>query len=275
MEKEREMLTIVLHHLKEVNRRKLFSDLGYQSLFDYAVRELKYSEGAAGRRIQAMRLLSELPSLEVKIETGALSLSNLCQAQRYFKHQSILQKEDKERFLSTLENKSAREAEKIILSKTPASELPQERERIINPVYTEVRFIINGALKTKLEKVRSLLGIKGNQMTLAELLEFMADVTTNALEKKKFGSRRVNQEQEQKEDTTTAEPQKIDLKNPTSECNTPKKSRYIPQKLKHQIYRRDKNQCTICKGTRNLNIDHITPLALNGKTTAENLRFFG
>jgi hypothetical protein len=59
VQKERDSLMTVLHHLREVNWRKLFSDLGYPSLFEYAVKELKYSEGQACRRIQAMRLIDE------------------------------------------------------------------------------------------------------------------------------------------------------------------------------------------------------------------------
>ncbi|PIT99630.1 MAG: hypothetical protein COT74_11590, partial [Bdellovibrionales bacterium CG10_big_fil_rev_8_21_14_0_10_45_34] len=47
VQKERELLTEVLQHMREIDRRKLFSDLGYRSLFDYAVKELGYSEGQA------------------------------------------------------------------------------------------------------------------------------------------------------------------------------------------------------------------------------------
>ncbi len=48
---ERDVLTNVLRHLKEIERRKLFCDLGYGSLFEYVVNELKYSEtGHASRR---------------------------------------------------------------------------------------------------------------------------------------------------------------------------------------------------------------------------------
>jgi uncharacterized coiled-coil DUF342 family protein len=77
---ERTTLTQVLHHLREIERRKLFSDLGYRSLFEYAVEELRYSEGQAGRRIQAMRLMREIPEMEKKVESGSLSLSNVSQA---------------------------------------------------------------------------------------------------------------------------------------------------------------------------------------------------
>ncbi|MBX9766475.1 MAG: hypothetical protein K2X47_04310, partial [Bdellovibrionales bacterium] len=46
---EREILTSVLHHLREVERRRLFSSLGFSSLYSYAVGALGYSEDQAYR----------------------------------------------------------------------------------------------------------------------------------------------------------------------------------------------------------------------------------
>ncbi len=69
---ERQVLTSILHHLREIERRRLYSDLGYGSLFEFAVKELKYSEGQAGRRIQAIRLIKEIPAVEQKIASGGL-----------------------------------------------------------------------------------------------------------------------------------------------------------------------------------------------------------
>ena len=40
---------VVLHHLREVERRFLFAELGYSSLFEYCISELKYSAGSAQR----------------------------------------------------------------------------------------------------------------------------------------------------------------------------------------------------------------------------------
>jgi hypothetical protein len=85
VEKEREVLTAVLHHLREIERRRLFSALKYQSLFDYAERRLGYSRDQAWRRIEAMRMLKECPEIEEKIATGALSLTNIGLARTVFK----------------------------------------------------------------------------------------------------------------------------------------------------------------------------------------------
>ena len=47
----------VLKYLEEIERRKLYLARGYGSLFEFCVKELKYSEGSAGRRISSMRLI--------------------------------------------------------------------------------------------------------------------------------------------------------------------------------------------------------------------------
>jgi hypothetical protein len=41
--KDREVLVQLLHHLKEIDARKLYSDLGYSSLFAYMTKGLGYS----------------------------------------------------------------------------------------------------------------------------------------------------------------------------------------------------------------------------------------
>jgi hypothetical protein len=63
----------LLHHLLEVDRRKLFLSLGFGSLFDYVVKELKYLESSAYRRIQAMRLPYRVKRKARSIETAVLA----------------------------------------------------------------------------------------------------------------------------------------------------------------------------------------------------------
>ncbi len=55
VQKEREVLGEILHHLREIERRRLFSDLGYQSLFEYAVKKLGYADDQAALAVQAGR----------------------------------------------------------------------------------------------------------------------------------------------------------------------------------------------------------------------------
>src|SRR3954468_19107006 len=82
-QEERKLTTEILWHLKEVEARLLHLKMGCHSLFDYCVRELMYSEGAATRRIQAMKLLKEVPETAQAIEEGKLNLSNVSAVQSF------------------------------------------------------------------------------------------------------------------------------------------------------------------------------------------------
>lgn len=109
---EREILTQILHHLREVDSRRLYCVLKYNSIFDYAVGELKYSEGQAAGRVQAMRALVAVPEIESKIASGELSLSNVAMVQTAFVKSGKTM--DRRAVLKRVENLSTREAEVIV-----------------------------------------------------------------------------------------------------------------------------------------------------------------
>ena len=121
VQREREITTAVLHHIREVERRRLFSALKFSSLSQYMIERLHYSEDQAHRRISAMRLLQELPELEPKLQAGELSLTSLNMARTLFRKEKKQGKEyskdQKLELLERLENKPAREAAKVIVSK--------------------------------------------------------------------------------------------------------------------------------------------------------------
>ena len=305
VQNERAVLTSILHHLREVESRKLFSELKYSSLFEYAVKELKYSEPQAGRRISAMRLLKELPQVEEKIQSGTLNLSNLCQAQTYFRSADKKAKAEKVPSLSSgekieilerLENKSVREGEKLLISLLPEVELPKEKERVLSESHAEVRFIMDEELRMNLEKVRSLLGLKGLGMTFAELAKEMSVLSIQILSQKAFGKKRVeiartvpSQSSEKLPSTSKVESDEVpfaagkpnpslsfDKANNTDSLPTSKvteaNANYISRDLKFKIWQRDRGCCTLCGSRKNLNYDHIHPKALGGNNSFENLR---
>ncbi|PIT98730.1 MAG: hypothetical protein COT74_13610 [Bdellovibrionales bacterium CG10_big_fil_rev_8_21_14_0_10_45_34] len=51
-----------------------------------------------------------------------------------------------------------------------------------------------------------------------------------------------------------------------------KNQRYVSTSLKAHIWRRDKGCCQKCGSTRNLNFDHIKPIAYGGLSESHNLR---
>ena len=74
----------MLDHLDEIDRRGLALRRGFSSLFDYAVRELRFSDAAAQRRIQAMRLCRRHGWVRACLQSGALSMTAAAQLEATF-----------------------------------------------------------------------------------------------------------------------------------------------------------------------------------------------
>lgn len=80
--RERLLLIEIIEAIREVDRRKLYVDFGHASLFDFLTKDLNYSAGAAQRRIDAARLLRDIPALAEDIRTGRLTLNQIHLVQR-------------------------------------------------------------------------------------------------------------------------------------------------------------------------------------------------
>jgi len=77
----------IIDHLAEIEARRLYLRRGCSSLFDYAVRELGYSDAAAGRRIGAVRLCADQPGARERLRDGSLTLSAAAELQWAFDRQ--------------------------------------------------------------------------------------------------------------------------------------------------------------------------------------------
>ena len=84
---ERHLQAAVIDHLAEIESRRLFLQRGCSSLFDYAVRELGYSDAAAGRRVGAVRLCADQPDARERLRDGSLTLSAAAELQWAFDRQ--------------------------------------------------------------------------------------------------------------------------------------------------------------------------------------------
>lgn len=74
---ERPVVAVIVEHLVEVERRQLYIDRGFRSLYEYCLYSLKYPEGAAYRRIRAARAVRKRPELLSALREGSLSLEML------------------------------------------------------------------------------------------------------------------------------------------------------------------------------------------------------
>jgi hypothetical protein len=110
---ERRISLLVIEHLEEIESRRLHAREGFSSLFDYATRVLGYSEVAAMRRIQSMRLLKRIPEVKEKIADGKLTVATLAQVESYVRLEKKSVEETRE-LLVQMEGKSKREVERVL-----------------------------------------------------------------------------------------------------------------------------------------------------------------
>ena len=90
---EHQLEVVVIDHLRELERRRLYLSWGFSSLFDYATHELGYCEAAAWRRIKAMRLCGEVEGARERMRDGSLTLNSAALLQNAFDRQERKRKQ--------------------------------------------------------------------------------------------------------------------------------------------------------------------------------------
>ncbi|MES3037888.1 MAG: HNH endonuclease signature motif containing protein [Bdellovibrionota bacterium] len=294
---EREILTSILHHFREIERRRLFSSLGYKSLFEMAVQKFGYSEDQAYRRISAMRLLKDLPEIESKINSGEISLMHMSIAQNLFRKEKKflsqeVSKEDKLLFLEKIATQSTRETEKIALSfsSEPASLRP-DRAQMVSDTKVELKFLASTDLLQKIEKLKGMLAHQNPNLNLGELFENLCDLGLKELDPAKTGAlqkrrikmkskarsklqRKLNLNTNFQADARAKADIKADSEAETkSKAQTNLKKQIISKaQIRRNVYKHAQNKCENCGSKYALEIDHIHPQAKGGASAAENLR---
>lgn len=282
--RERELLGEVLRHLREIERRRLFSAQGFRSIFDYCVRRLKYSEDQASRRISAMRLLEELPEIQQKLDSGTLTLSTMGMAQTLFRAEEKARgkkvpKEEMRATLAELEQCSYREAKKIVLAKSSAPEHLRRPDRVesLADQKVEIRFVGEADLLEKLEIVRGLIAHRRPSLTLAELISFLSDFAIERLDPAK---RRPPATSRVKRHASGAgEPRPSDRPHVREEASdrgalAARPSRHIPDAIRREVWRRAGSRCSRCWSRYALQIEHLRPFAAGGGHDLSNLALY-
>ncbi len=275
--RERRITTRILKLLRQVQDGRYYLDLGYSSLFDFAVRELGYAQDAAARRIGAMRLMADVPQIEEKIETGALSLSVVTEATKFLRAEKKVgvsrTAEEKRDLVLGLEGLSKREAERSLLQKASPDTFQElqktERTRAVTPGLTRLTITLTQEQQAKIEKLKSLLSHRNEGGTVAGLLDLLCEEALDRHDPVRIEARRLK-----KLSQSAGSVRPVVVKDVVGEKKTVvPSSRHIPAAVKRAVWLRDKGRCTFkeCGATRFLHYDHAQPFALGGGHTAENL----
>ena len=277
---ERHLQGAIIDHLAEIEARSLFLRRGFASLFEYAVRELGYSDAAAGRRIAAMRLCADNPQTRERLRDGSLSLSAAAELQWAFDRQ-----------------------------RTAELAAAADRVRPLGNGRYELKALIDAECQRGLEQLAGLLSHVDPRMTVGQLV---GRLVREALDRHDPGRRRPRTGSrpaeahahaaptpaaEPKADRRTASPPKQTARPAVSATSTaqtrpgcdghaapaPKSrasGRAIPAAVKRDIWQRDGGRCRYvdphtgrrCTSRHLLQIDHVLPHGLGGGSDPANLR---
>ena len=267
VQKELQITAQVLACIAEIDRRKLYLEKGYSSLFDFLVRDYGYSPGAAMRRVDGARLLRELPDVKEKIERGTLTLSQANQIQRAAremkKAERALSTKEKQELIVQVEHASKKETEKIIAERLNLPALPIQKETLHRDASVTLTLTFSAEQIEMLEQVRNMVSHAVNSQNWSELCVYLA---------KKELARRTNTRSTNSRSTKTATPSNSNV------AATVKTRRALPARVRKTLLNTDarcqykNHKGEQCHSSRYLQIDHIQSISSGGSNDIENLQ---
>jgi hypothetical protein len=159
--KERKLLHVILEHIKELEIRKLYLTRAYPSVFEYLVKELGYSTSAAMRRLEAARLLRDVPIVAEKIQEGTLNLSQIGELSRALKEKEKISGDKvsctlKTELVQAISGKTTQETQKelAVALNLPIQEF--ERQKVQQDHSLRIEITLNKDQAEKLHQCKNL-----------------------------------------------------------------------------------------------------------------------
>lgn len=275
---ERKLTHVILVHINEVEARRLYAELGFDSMFKYLTQYCGYGEDSAYRRLQAARLLKKAPEIAEKLEEGTLNLTQLTQVQKCLRQEqqsgSLVSPEQTLQILEQIENKSAYETKKVL-----ALEFHQliQTHEVVKPQRDDsVRLELTLTLEQMkvLEQAKDLLSHTLPEGSWAEVFTYLAEKhAQKALGKKSLLDKAPTKSNNPTKDPTLAN-------NSTLSFTAPRKRRHIKITVRRRALQKSRHCCEFidlktlrkCHSTYQLQVDHKVPLARGGTDEESNLR---
>ncbi len=306
---ERQLQVEFLLHLEEFDRRRAWAEDGYPSLWEWCLRVLHLREGAAGRRIAAMRVLRRLPKLAEPLRDGRLCLSTVAllgpvltdeNCEEIVARAAFMTKAKAEHLVASLQPRPAPKEGLRLVSRSSSlssAALPREtpppqqepptftnppdrvhqtateppRRASLEPVSADT-YSLRATVDSAFKKeLDELKGLLAHKFPDGDLGAVLREAVQCALEK--HGKRK-----------GAVEPSRTRKSPPPRERGAGEKARPpsrepIPAAVRREVWKRDAGQCAWqshdghrCASTWKLELDHIVPAALGGPSTLDNLR---
>ena len=308
---ERHLQGAIIDHLAEIEARSLFLRRGFASLFEYAVRELGYSDAAAGRRIAAMRLCADNPHTRERLRDGSLSLSAAAELQWAFDRQRrrrrhgvaadtppdtppaattpavaalptepplVLDAVGRQKLVEEAAGKSTRQVKRMLADLDPELAAAADRVRPLGNGRYELKALIDAECQRGLEQLTGLLSHVDPRMTVGQLV---GRLVREALDRHDPSRRRPRTGSRPAVSATSTAQTGPGCDGHAAPAPKSRASgRAIPAAVKREVWQRDGGRCRYvdphtgrrCTSRHLLQIDHVLPYGLGGGSDPGNLR---
>jgi|GEM_PF-1186752 len=303
--REKSATLTLLEHLAEVDRRRLYSELSYQSLWEYTHKALHYSESQASERVSAMRLMVKVPELKSELQAGSLNLTAVSKLAYHVKREKLEVKDTVE-LLAAIKDQPIKQVERILAKESTQPARP-DFVRIVTPKTTRISIEVDLEFMELLNRAKELKGdlslspqevfklslqeyvkkreIKTTQKTFNQTLiqasvESPTQKITPAIDHRARNESDRLHSNEVGPGKMVSSKEKYPSQEKASDGFGLKRPRSIPTSVKTQVRLRSQDRCEWidpqskrrCTGKAGLQFDHHHPFALGGGHTLENIR---
>lgn len=298
IDQERVTIATVLVHIAEVDARRLYIPGGHPSMFAYCVDELRLSEDAAYKRIQAARAARQFPVLFAALAEGRLHLAAVCLLAPHLTADNV------EELVQAATHRRKADVEELLAVRFS----PRSVAATVRPVANHPLELAPGQVDddwvASFEALPDRLGNREIASGEGELApgqvetprsekaeRYLLKVTigkstrdrlrhAQALLSHAVPSGDVAQVLDRALVALIGQLEKRKIGAGTGRRSAPPvRSRHIPASVRRAVWGRDQGQCTFisasghrCAARRFLEFDHLDPVARGGKATVEGMR---
>ena len=297
-QKERDLLHEVLLTIKEIDSRRTYLELGFGSLFDYLVMGVGYSEGSAQRRIDAARLIRELPQVAEKIQSGELKLNQISLVQKASREIAKSKSLENDKFengkvtsaqklevIESLCNKSSAESQHQVAAFFELPVLQSTQRKIQADESVRIELTLSKEAFAKVKRAQELLSHAVANQDMGQFLEFLAEKVIQqktAVPKSKIKDHLANNAESEVDTKTCVE----DVSNTATmavqeaQLDSTESTRKAPSQKDIKTLRRQQDCCQFinpltgrrCQSTWKLQVDHKKSRWAGGTHSLENLQ---
>ncbi|MBS1969800.1 MAG: HNH endonuclease [Bdellovibrionales bacterium] len=273
---ERKLTHVILCHINEVESRRLYAEMGFDSMFKYLTSHCGYGEDSAYRRLQAARLLKKTPEIAEKLQEGTLNLTQLTQVQKCIRQEQqsggMVSSAQTLQILEQIENKSAFETKKVLALEFNQPIQTHEVVMLQQDDSVRLELTFTHEQMKVLKQAKDLLSHTMPDGSWADVIALLAEKHMQ----KTLGK---NQSGNEPKAPNNSKDSRSNKKSTPSFTAKPKRG-HIKITVRRRVFQKAHHCCEFidpktqrkCQSNYQLEVDHRIPLARGGSDKESNLR---